>query len=135
MMEIRYSNIKNFKSDDLKDLFLSVEWSSGNYPDQLVIAMQNSDQVVSAWDGDHLVGLMNALSDKAMTAYFHYLLVRPDYQNKGIGKALINRMLTYYTDFPRKVLIAYDSQVAFYKKCGFDVGTSATPMFITTLTT
>jgi len=65
----------------LQDLFLSVQWSSGNYPDQLQIAMTNSHRVISAWNGDQLVGLINALSDGVMTAYFHYLLVHPDYQS------------------------------------------------------
>lgn len=134
-MPIKYSDRKKFETKDLKDLFLSVEWSSGNYPDKLVIAMQNSDQVVSAWDGDKLVGLMNALSDQSMTAYFHYLLVNPDYQKLGIGKELVNQMLAFYSDFPRKVLIAYDDQVEFYKKCGFEVGDGKTPMFVTVLTT
>ena len=74
-MEIKYKTIKEFNKIELEDLFLSVGWSSGKYPEQLVIAMKNSYSVVSAWDGDKLVGLINALSDGIMTAYFHYLLV------------------------------------------------------------
>jgi hypothetical protein len=59
-----------------------VGWSSGQYPEALAVAMRNSDRVVSAWGGEKLVGFMNALSDGAMTAYFHYLLVRPEYQGR-----------------------------------------------------
>ena len=133
-MEIVYIKTKDFNSEQLQSLFLSVEWSSGNYPDKLVVAMKNAHSVYSAWNGDKLVGLINCLSDGIMTAYFHYLLVRPEYQDKGIGKKLVELMLLEYQDYARKVLVAYDSEIGFYKKCGFDVG-KGTPMVITYLTT
>jgi len=76
-------------SAQLEDLFLSVEWSSGHYPDKLAIAMQNYETVYTAWNGDTLVGLISAMDDGIMTAYIHYLLVRPEYQGKGIGQQLI----------------------------------------------
>jgi len=97
--------------------------------------MKNSDKVYSAWDEDKLIGLINALSDKAMTAYFHYLLVQPNYQKQGIGQKLVTHMLKEYKDYQRKVLISYDNQVEFYKKCGFKIGEGASPMFVTDLTT
>lgn len=134
-MKIEFKDIKDFKEKDLKDLFLSVEWSSGNYPDKLKIALKNSDKVISAWDGNLLVGLMNSLSDGVMTAYFHYLLIRPEYQGRGIGKQMVAWMLEHYSDYSRKVLIAYDKETEFYKKMGFEVGEGKVPMFITYLTT
>jgi len=100
-MEIKYNNNKIFTADQLRDLFLSVEWSSGNYPDKLQVAMENSHTVFSAWDGEELVGLINCLSDGVMTAYFHYLLVRPQYQDKEIGRKLVALMLEEYKDYAR----------------------------------
>jgi GNAT superfamily N-acetyltransferase len=70
-----------------------------------------------------------------MTAYFHYLLVRPEYQGRGIGSELVRVMLEAYQHCARKVLVAYDRQVGFYEKCGFSRGDDATPMFVTYLTT
>jgi ribosomal protein S18 acetylase RimI-like enzyme len=134
-MNITYSFDKDIDKKQLQDLFLSVEWSSGNYPDQLKLAILNSHKVVTAWDGGELVGLMNCLSDGVMTAYFHYLLVKPAYHSKGIGKRLVSIMLDEYKDFARKVLIAYDNEVEFYKKCGFEEGVDKSPMFVTFLTT
>ena len=32
-MDIQYSDTKTFTEKQLQDLFLSVEWSSGHYPD------------------------------------------------------------------------------------------------------
>ena len=132
---IIFKETKNFKEDDLKKLFLSVNWSSGNYPEKLVIAMKNSDTVISAWDGEKLIGLINALSDKIMTVYFHYLLVMPDYHSQGIGKSLVSKMLDFYHDYARKAVIAYNKEIGFYQRCGFEPHSDKTPMFITFLTT
>ena len=77
---------------ELEELFLSVEWSSGHYPDKLEIAMKNYPTVYTAWDGDKLVGLLSAMDDGVMTAYIHYLLVRPDYQGKGVGEQLLESL-------------------------------------------
>jgi len=135
MKNIQYKTTKDFSEEELKDLFLSVDWSSGNYPDKLVIAMRNSSSVFTAWDGDKLVGLANVLDDGIMTAYVHYLLIMPEYQRIGIGKKLVEMISESYKDYLRIVLIAYDEGIEFYKHCGFEVGEEKTPMFITSLWT
>lgn len=134
-MAIELKETKSFTESELSELFLSVGWSSGQYPDKLKTALMNSDRVVSAWENATLVGLMNALSDGIMTVYFHYLLVRPGYQGKGIGRMIVSAMLEHYSEYARKVLIAYDKEISFYEKMGFERGTGKTPMFITYLTT
>ena len=135
MQNILYKTTNKFSAKELEELFLSVEWSSGNYPDKLVIAMENSSTVFSAWDGDKLVGLINAIDDGIMTAYIHYLLVMPEYQKCGIGKKLLNMVTEKYKDYLRILLIAYDKEIAFYERHGFKAGEEKTPMFITTLWT
>ena len=47
-MDIRYKSIHGFNEKHLERLFLSVEWSSGHFPDKLVTAMKNFDTVFSA---------------------------------------------------------------------------------------
>ncbi len=132
---IEYAETKDFQSQQVESLFLSVGWSSGKYPEKLTVALKNSDSVISAWDNGELIGLVNALSDKIMTVYFHYLLVKPEYQSKGIGKNLMERMLTKYQSYERKALIAYGGEVGFYEKCGFKQHSDKIPMYITILTT
>ncbi|MCK9151399.1 GNAT family N-acetyltransferase [Methanobacterium alcaliphilum] len=134
-MEIEYRKNKDFSEKELQELFLSVEWDSGNYPEKLKIALKNSRMVYAAYDDGKLVGLINSLSDGIMTVYFHYLLVKPEYQGQGIGKKLVDLMLAEYADFARKAIIAYDREVEFYKKCGFEVGEDKSPMFVTYLKT
>ena len=134
-MEITYKDTHEFSAAELEELFLSVEWSSGHFPEKLQAAMRNFETVYTAWDRDRLVGLCCAMDDSVMTAYIHYLLVRPDYQSKGIGRALIGRMKETYKDYLRVVLVAYNKEVRFYESCGFDRAIDASAMFITDLWT
>ncbi len=133
-MDITFKSIKDLSSDDLKELFLSVGWSSGQYPEKLKTAMQNSDCVYTAWDERRLAGLINSMSDGVMNVYFQYLLVRPEYQGKGIGKELVLFMLEHYKTYMRKTLIAYDTAAEFYRRCGFETGDGLIPMSVTSLT-
>lgn len=134
-MNIVYKDTNKFKPKDLQDLFLSVEWSSGHYPEKLVVAMENSGSVFTAWDNDKLIGLVNALDDGIMTAYIHYVLINPEYHGKGIGKELVRLISEKYKEYLRIVLIAYDKEIGFYQNCGFSVGQGKSPMFITSLWT
>jgi N-acetylglutamate synthase and related acetyltransferases len=134
-MNILYKDTKIFEPKSLQDLFLSVEWSSGHYPEKLVIAMKNSSSVFTAWNNEKLIGLINALDDGIMAAYVHYLLINPDYQGRGIGKELVRLVSEKYKSYLRIVLIAYDKEVDFYKQCGFSADEEKTPMFITSLWT
>ena len=103
------------------------------HPERLQQAIRNSHHVVTAWSGERLVGLMNALSDGTMTAYFHYLLVDPTFQSRGIGRELVARMTSHYRDCTRLVLVAYKEEVTFYERCGFRVAERALPVQITSL--
>lgn len=133
-MDIGYKDTHEFDRDALEKLFLSVEWSSGNYPDKLVYAMRGYETVYSAWDGDRLVGLISAMDDGIMTAYVHYLLVDPAYQHRGIGRKLVGMTKEKYADYLRIVLISYDTGVEFYRSCGFEPS-DACPMYLTELRT
>lgn len=57
MNNIVYKDILDFTAAELERLFLSVEWSSGHFPDKLKTAMTNYETVFSAWDRDKLVGI------------------------------------------------------------------------------
>lgn len=134
-MKITYMDIHDFSAQELQRLFLSVEWSSGHYPEKLVVAMKNFETVYTAWDGDKLVALISAMDDGIMTAYIHYLLVDPEYQHLGIGKQLVEKIKEKYKDYLRIVLVAYNEEIGFYQSCGFKPAEDASPMFITELWT
>ena len=59
------------------------------YPTRLYKALMNSSTVISAWDGDRLVGLIRVLDDSELVAYMHYVLVHPDYHGRGIAGHMV----------------------------------------------
>lgn len=134
-MNIKYKDIHDFKSKDLERLFLSVEWSSGDFPDKLVVAMKNFNTVYSAWDGEELVGMICAMDDGIMNAYVHYLLVDPNYHGKTIGRTLVNMVKEKYKEYMRIVVVACNDELHFYGACGFEKSKNSSPMFITSLWT
>jgi len=132
---IKYYDKHDFTEKELESLFLSVDWSSGKFPDKLVIAMKNFKTVFSAYDNDKLIGMVCAMDDGIMNAYVHYLLVNPVYQNKGIGKELIKMVKEKYKDYLRIALIGYYKAEDFYKRMGFTKSDESYPFFITNLWT
>ena len=129
-MTITYKDTHDFNAKELENLFLSVKWQSGKYPDKLVTAMKNYKTVYTAWDNDRLVGLICAMDDGIMTAYIHYLLVDPAYQGSGTGKELVAKMKEKYKDYNRIVLVADNEKIGFYENCGFVRSDDSSPMFI-----
>lgn len=127
-MAITYSDTKHFSQEALQDLFLSINWESGRYPDKLQKALENYGSVFSAWDGDRLVGLMAAMDDGVMTAYAHYLIVHPDYQGKRIGKTLVQMIKEHYKDYLKIAMCAVNEKVTFYQKLGFTIDDTETSM-------
>ena len=135
IMDITYKDIRDFSEKDLEELFLSVDWSSGHFPEKLVVAMKNFKTVFSAWDEEKLVGMICVMDDGIMNAYVHYLLVNPVYHGKTIGRTLVEMVKEKYKDYLRVAVIAYDNEVHFYENCGFEKSKDASPMFITSLWT
>ena len=74
-----YTEEKKFTKEQVQQLFLSVNWVSGNYPERLYKALMNSSTVLTVWDDEKLVGLTRVLDDTEMLAQIHYVLVHPDY--------------------------------------------------------
>ena len=119
-MVITYQETKEFSAEDLQELFRSVHCESANYPERLVKAMHNSTAVISAWDGEKLVGLVRGLDDGATVAFIHYLLVRPEYQKFHIGTELMNRLLMRYQNLLYVKIVPSDpNTIPFYKRFGF----------------
>jgi len=134
-MNIEYKDTHNFDCEELERLFLSVDWSSGHFPDKLVVAMKNFNTVYSAWDENKLVGMICVMDDGIMNAYVHYLLVDPNYHGKTIGRTLVNMVKEKYKEYMRIVVVACNDELHFYEACGFEKSEKSSPMFITSLWT
>ena len=119
-MKIRYTDERTFTAAQLEKLFLSVDWESGKYPERLKKALDNCGTVYTAWDGEELIGLANAIDDGEMTAYVHYLLVAPEYQGQGIATELLELMKKRYSNYHHFFLVAEHKDIVdFYEKQDF----------------
>lgn len=116
----KYTEEKIFTQEQVQQLFLSVNWVSGNYPKRLYKALMNSSTVLNVWDDDFLVGLIRVLDDTEMLAQIHYVLVHPDYQGKGIASKMLEYIKEKYKDFMYLEVMPEDKKnMSFYRKNGF----------------
>jgi len=78
----------------------------------------NSNLMISAWDGDRLVGIARALTDFHYACYLSELAVDEHYQRRGIGKRL--QALTQEQLGPRchLIVIAAPAAADYYAQLG-----------------
>lgn len=128
---IKYKDTKIFSQEEIGELFNSVQWFSGKFPEKLKIALENSTRVISAWDGEKLVGLIRGLDDGVWQATIDCLLVNPKYQGRGIASALLQRLLEEYQDFLYVDVVPDEKNNAgFYEKHGFKIMAEGIPLQI-----
>lgn len=131
---ISYCVGRRLYEKDLRELFNSVGWLSANYAKRMEVAFQKAGTVVSAWSNDQLIGLVEVLDDGALNAYMHYLLVRPGFQSRGVGSALLRIVKEKYKDYLYLIVLCEkEENLSFYRKMKFEVAEGVTPLQIMTL--
>lgn len=100
-------------------LYRAVGWTAYD-PAALLAGIAGSSRVVAARRDGALVGLARVVSDGATICYLQDVLVRPDEQRRGTGRALVRAALVPYGSV-RTVLLTDDEpgQHAFYSSLGF----------------
>ena len=66
-----------------------------------------------------VVGFANAISDGVLTAYIPLLEVLPDWQGRGIGRRLIERLSEQLDDLYMIDIVCDESLASFYEPLGF----------------
>lgn len=128
---IKYTEEKTFTQDQVQELFKSVGWISAEYPQRLHKALMNSQTVLTAWDGERLVGLARVLDDSELVAFVHYVLVHPEYQGQKIAGNMVEYIRDKYKNYLYIDGMPEDSKnVAFYERHGFHVMEGGTPIQI-----
>lgn len=74
-------------------------------------------------DANRLVGFLNVISDGIGDAFLLDLMVAPDFQSRGIGKALVKKAVMDLTDDGIRCIHATFTPdlEGFYRKCGFPI--------------
>ena len=80
--------------------------------------LRHSNLVLSAWDGELMVGISRALTDFSYITYLSDLAVRASHQRRGIGAELIGRTQAAAPD-AQIVLLAAPAAESYYPHLGF----------------
>ena len=79
---------------------------------------------VCAFDGDRLIGMGRVLGDGVFSFYIGNVMVCPDWQNEGIGRAIMEEIMRYVdaNAAPGAVasLLAIKGKEEFYTRFGFE---------------
>jgi predicted N-acetyltransferase YhbS len=130
MNKLIYKYDKKISREKVSELFATDNWTSAKYPNRLQKALENSDTVITAWDGDVLVGLASAISDGYINMFVTWLIVRPEYQNHGVGGELMKKLMVEYKGFGNLILTTDVGKLErFYNKFGFEADKNGGPMF------
>lgn len=119
---------KNLDLQQLQALFQQAAfWARDRSLADLEIAIAHSAPVVSAWQGDRLVGFARATSDGIYRATIWDVVVHPDCQSLGMGRQLVETVLSH----PRmnrveRVYLMTTFQEKFYERVGFRRNPSTT---------
>lgn len=81
--------------------------------------IENANLIITAWDGEKLVGICRCLTDFAYCCYLSDLAVAAQYQRRGIGKELIARTKEYLGDEVMILLLAAPDAKDYYGPVGF----------------
>jgi predicted N-acetyltransferase YhbS len=81
--------------------------------------VNNSNLMVTAWDGDNLVGIARSITDFHYACYLSDLAVDKNYQHSGIGKQLQVITQEQLGQKCKLILIAAPDANAYYEHIGF----------------
>ncbi len=80
---------------------------------------ENSNVIVTAWDGDLLVGVARSITDWVWSCYLADLAIRKEYQKSSIGKNLIRITKEKVGEQSTVLLLSVPTAMEYYPKVGF----------------
>ena len=105
----------------------SAFWAVDRQIEDLKIAIDRSEPVISAWDKDKLVGFARATSDGVYRATIWDVVIDCDYQRLGLGRKLVETVLAHSCmQRVEKIYLTTTHQQSFYERLGFVVNGSTT---------
>jgi predicted N-acetyltransferase YhbS len=86
--------------------------------ERMAAMLRNANLVITAWDGEALVGIARSLTDFAYATYLSDLAVRVSHQKMGIGKELM-RLTQAAAPGAQIILLAAPAAQDYYPHVGF----------------
>lgn len=79
----------------------------------------NSNLIISAWDGDVLVGVARSITDWCWSCYLADLAIKQTHQKEGIGRKLIDLTKAQIGEETMLLLLSVPTAMEYYPKVGF----------------
>lgn len=119
--KIKISYDKDIPPEYIRSLYLSVGWQYRECS-EIKRSIERSFLVASAWFEKVLVGFARATGDGIYSVTIWDFAVNPSFQKKGIGKFLLNSMMTKLNDYDIPLITLYSEldKKNFYSKLGFE---------------
>ena len=116
---------------DLDQLLLLLNrnafWAQNRQRQEMERAVAHSHPVVSAWDGERLIGFGRATSDGVYRAVLWDIVVDHDYRRQGIGRKLVETLISHpHLQSVERIYLFTTHQRGFYERIGFVENPSTT---------
>lgn len=120
-MGIRYKVNQGITPEELAEVFRSsgIRRPVDDLP-RLEQMLEKADLLVTAWDGDKVVGVARALTDFVYCCYLSDLAVDENYQRQGIGKELTACIQREIGDAVTLILISAEGAMSYYPRIGLE---------------
>lgn len=90
-----------------------------NDPERIKKMFDNSNLIITAWDGKLLAGISRSITDWVWSCYLADLAIRHEYKKSGIGKELIERTKEKVGKQSMILLLSVPTAMEYYPKVGF----------------
>ncbi len=116
-----YTWVHDLESVDFDELFRLYRAAplGDKSPEVLRTVFGNSMFTCFVYAGGRLVGAGRALADGSDCSYIADVAVHPDHQGRGLGKAIIRRLVDQSRGHKKIILYANPGVEGFYAKLGF----------------
>lgn len=124
---ITYKTGSHLDLDEMIELYRSSTLGERRPVDdreRMAAMLSNANLIITAWDGDVLVGISRSMTDYVYATYLSDLAVRLSHQKNGIGKELIRRTQLAAPQ-ASVILLSAPQAVNYYPHVGFTQHPSA----------
>jgi len=121
-------NDENIDWNELSSLYKIAPLGDKKAED-LKLVFNNSMFKCFVYIDNTLIGVGRALADGIDCSYICDISIHPDYQNKGIGKQIVNKLIEFSKEHNKIILYSYPGKEDFYSKLGFDKMNTAMAIF------
>ncbi|MEX5212833.1 MAG: GNAT family N-acetyltransferase [Nitrospiraceae bacterium] len=116
---IVYADGTDIPPQHLFRLYQQAPWAKGRTIEDAKTMLKHTDEAVTAWDGERLVGFGRVLTDYVYRATIWDVIVDKAYQGRGVGTAIVNRIV-HHPRLKRVELFWLCTRMPrFYERLGF----------------